>query len=331
MPPKSKRQKQLQEAALKAREGVKRARTEESHPESASTSVNPAPTEHSSESEVETTPDPSYDPDEELSADANFILERFVEDWILTLDRDDKVSLGLFLCYHLQHLFNFTQTKAAEYVGVMLGKSDRTIRQWRHDFIESGEVPESKQGKYQCSGVLWSSEELNEKASTFVQKHAAVKGEPNLKTATFCEWVNQDLLPNTSLEPGFPRKISIETARKWLHELGFKVLTPAKGMFFDGHERDDVVEYRGNFLRKMIEVGFLDPEQAPTPEAAAAFPPDVPLALAAERAKTVMFFSRREHFSCKRGPAVSVGKEGHIHAASKQQGVWHHGVRLHWW
>ena len=46
---------------------------------------------------------------------------------------------------------------------------------------------------YQCSGVLWSSEELNEKASTFVREQAAVKGEPNLKTATFCEWVN--LLP----------------------------------------------------------------------------------------------------------------------------------------
>ena len=320
MPPKSKRQKQLQEAAIKAREGVKRARTEESHPESASTSVNPAPTERSSESEVETTPDPSYDPDEELSADANLILERFVEDWILTLDRDDKVSLGLFLCYHLQHLFNFTQTKAAEYVGVMLGKSDCTIRQWCHDFIESGEVPESKQGKYQRSGVLWSSEELNEKASTFVREHAAVKGEPNLKTATFCEWVNQDLLSNTSLEPGFPRKISIETARKWLHELGFEVLTPAKGMFFDGHERDDVVEYRGNFLRKMIEVGFLHPEQAPTPEAAAAFPPDVPLALAAERAKTVVFFHDESTFHVNKDQPFQWGKKGTYMLRPKSKG-----------
>ena len=81
------------------------------------------------------------------------MLERFVEDWILTLDRDGKVSLGFFLCYHLQHCSTSTQTKAAEYVGIMLGKSDCTIHQWRYDFIESGEVPESKQGKY--VPMLW--------------------------------------------------------------------------------------------------------------------------------------------------------------------------------
>jgi len=41
-------------------------------------------------------------------------------------------------------------------------------------------------------------------------KVAAVKGEPNLKTATFCEWVNEVI----SLEPDFLRKIAIETARR---------------------------------------------------------------------------------------------------------------------
>ena len=67
-------------------------------------------------------------------------------------------------------------------------------------------------------------------------------------------------------------------------------------MFFDGHEREDVVAYRQVFLRKMIEVGFLHPEQAPTPEAAAVFPHDVPLALAEERAKTVVFFHDESTF-----------------------------------
>jgi hypothetical protein len=36
--------------------------------------------------------------------------------------------------------------------------------------------------------------------------------------------VNDDVL-----EPGYPHKISVETARKWLHELGFMVLDPKKG------------------------------------------------------------------------------------------------------
>ena len=146
MPPKSKRQKQLQEATLKAREGIKRARIEEPHLESTSSAVNPAPTEpteRSSDSESGTTPDPTYDPQEDLSADANISLERFVEDWVLTSDRNDKISLSLFLCYHLQHLLNFTHTKAAEYAGIMLGKSDRTIHQWHHDLSRVEKSPKA--------------------------------------------------------------------------------------------------------------------------------------------------------------------------------------------
>ena len=46
-------------------------------------------------------------------------------------------------------------------------------------------------------------------------------------------------LPNSVLEPGYPRRVSAETARKWLHELGFDVLQMLKGVFIDGHERPD--------------------------------------------------------------------------------------------
>ena len=45
------------------------------------------------------------------------------------------------------------------------------------------------------------------------------------------------------LEPGYPRKVSVQTARKWMHELGFEVVVKKKGTFVDGHERSDVVEY----------------------------------------------------------------------------------------
>ena len=45
---------------------------------------------------------------------------------------------------------------------------------------------------------------------------------------SFCQWVNEELWPNESLELGFPRRVSIETSRKWLHELGFHVLDQKK-------------------------------------------------------------------------------------------------------
>ena len=43
---------------------------------------------------------------------------------------------------------------------------------------------------------------------------------------SFCQWVNEELRPN---ESGFPRRVSVETSRKWLHELGFHVLDQQKG------------------------------------------------------------------------------------------------------
>ena len=90
----------------------------------------------------------------------------------------------------------------------------------------------------------------------------------------FCQWVNECLLLSSCLEAGFPRRISVETARKWLKEL---VLQANKGSYFDGHERPCVVEHRKQFLKTMITCGFLHPDQAPSDEAQRAFPADVPL------------------------------------------------------
>ena len=86
---------------------------------------------------------------------------------------------------------------------------------------------------------------------------------------TFCQWVNEDLLPCSTLQPFFPRHISIETARKWLHHLGVEVIKDGRGIYIDGHEREDV-EYRKLFLNSMVRLGFLNNQNAPTPEAAQA-------------------------------------------------------------
>ena len=166
------------------------------------------------------------------------------------------------MCFQLSKHLNLGKTKAAELAGMMVGRSDKTVREWRKQFMEEGEVPESKQGEYQRSGVLWSNEDLNRKATKYIRENASVKGQPNLTVGKFCQWVNDDLLPNETLEPGFPRKVAIETARKWMIELGFNVVWKKKGTFVDGHERDDghnqsdtrrhTVKYSIISLRKLI-------------------------------------------------------------------------------
>lgn len=50
-------------------------------------------------------------------------------------------------------------------------------------------------------------------------------------------------------------KIRARTARNWLHRLGLKWTTVRKGVYIDGHERDDVVHYREKtFLPEFQEI-----------------------------------------------------------------------------
>lgn len=63
-----------------------------------------------------------------------------------------------------------------------------------------------------------------------------------------------------------PGKVSIETVCRWLLELGFTVYE--KGTYVDGNEESDVVDYRKSFLCKLSCLGFLNGNNAPTPEAA---------------------------------------------------------------
>ena len=147
----------------------------------------------------------------------------------------------------MQH-FRFTWTNAETCAAQAVGKGERSVRRWRSVLIKHrGQFPSSKQGRYRRTGVLWKNKELNQKATSFVRENANVKGKPNMTNADFCRWINNSLLKNSTLEPGFPRTVSLTTSLRWLHHLGFLVLTPKKGVFVDGHERPDVVAQRKEF------------------------------------------------------------------------------------
>ena len=326
MPPKSKKQRLSDEKARTAREGKNKATADELAPEEplieamSSVPAETIPTPTSANDPESDRSDATFDCEQEATSSSQAVLEQFVEDWVMTLDRENTISLALFLTYNLVNLLNLSFTNAAEYIGIMIGKSERTVRQWHADFRENGAILDSKQGRYQRSGILWSSEQLNKKVSEYVRQNANVKGKPNLTTHSLCCWINEELLQNEILEPGFPRHISVETARKWLHQLGFEVLSGDKGMFFDGHERDDVVEERKMFLSKMIEVGFLHPSEAPTPESASAFPSTVPLPSSDSRDKTVVLFHDESTFQANEDQTTMWGKKGEHMLRPKSKG-----------
>ena len=108
-------------------------------------------------------------------------------------------------------------------------------------------------------------ETCRKKALSWLWGSAYQKGQPNMTAATFATWVNADLLPNSHLPPGFPRSITPRTARKWLHNLGFSPKQYRKGLYFDGHEREDVTEYCRIYVRKLecLQASHLPPPSCP--------------------------------------------------------------------
>ena len=60
----------------------------------------------------------------------------------------------------------------------------------------------------------------------------------------FADWIHST----------YDTRIHDATARRWLAELGFSRTHHQKGVYFDGHDRDDVVLYRNQFLQKLDEL-----------------------------------------------------------------------------
>ena len=104
---------------------------------------------------------------------------------------------------------------------------------------------------------------------------------------SFCSWVNNELLPNSTLETGAPCKISVEVARQRLHTMGFKVKRVTKGIYVDGHGRADVIEARGEFLKTMTSLGFLNRNNVPNKEVGRLLPT---VTVSPEERETIFWF-----------------------------------------
>ena len=250
------------------------------------------------------------------------LMQSYIDEWLTTLAKEDFQALSLLLHVALTEHAGLNQTTAAVVAGNLLHYSDRTIREWKVQFMANGgRFLDTRQGSYKRTGVLWSSEELNAKARAFVRKNASVKGKTNMTAASFCSWINNDFLPYEALRPGYPRRVSVELARRWLHQLGFTIINKSKGIFIDGHERADVVEYRKTFLRRMAAIGFVNEDNAPTPEAAAALPNDITSPPEEQREKTIVIFHDESIFNANEDQSTMWGTEDQHFVRPKSKGA----------
>ena len=109
-------------------------------------------------------------------------------------------------------------------------------------------------GSFHTKWCLMDKRRVKQTGNGFLESESGCKR--NSKHDSCGQWVSNNLLPNSTLEPGFPWRIALETVRLWLHKLEFHVFTPRKGIFVDGHKRPEVDSYRTEFLRKLMKIGF---------------------------------------------------------------------------
>jgi len=155
---------------------------------------------------------------------------------------------------------------AAESRGFAAKWGGRQVRKWTRDYLRTGELPKSHIGHhakvfsllsdpaiaaelraYVCSNK-WAMDP--EKLAKFSQSKLVPKAaEQYLQHITQNEmprglkqYMEYELFPRIHLRVGCG--ISLATARRWLHKEGFKYIHHKKGLYFDGHDRADVVEYR---------------------------------------------------------------------------------------
>ena len=80
-------------------------------------------------------------------------------------------------------------------------------------------------------------------ARSFVRENAYKKGEPNMTVQMFKDWMKST----------YDLDVCHEIARLYLKTLGFNQVDHQKGVFFDVHEREDVVVYQCELMDKLEE------------------------------------------------------------------------------
>ena len=100
---------------------------------------------------------------------------------------------------------------------------------------------ESGKGRHPKFLSLMQDENFRKAARKFILENGYAKGKPNLTLQNVVEWVKAE----------YDVSVCTSTISIWLHDMGFKYSNFSKGVYFDGHEREDVVADRTAYLGAM--------------------------------------------------------------------------------
>jgi hypothetical protein len=190
--------------------------------------------------------------------------------------RARSIQSCLYMVVNNDRCITDASERAAESQGFAARWGGRMVRQWVQVWIKSRELPKSNRGRHRKVFSLLDDPEVQIELRSYMRTNKW-----SMNPQKLSDFTKNKLLPDeakkymhhiieTEMPAGlkryleremFPRiqmkvlkGISLRTARRWLHKEGFKYMAHKKGLYFDGHERDDIIDYRQNvFLPQMQE------------------------------------------------------------------------------
>lgn len=159
---------------------------------------------------------------------------------------DEACSLQALQQYLRRRNTGMSKTRASLETAIGLGKGVRYSRRilfWADQWATNEELVLSRRGKHvKTRNQLNDNDNFSELRTWIIDNHKYT-----ITPQLLQRHVNTTLLPAL----GIPHSICESTALRWLRALGWIYSRAKKGLYFDGHERPDVVEYRTVFLARM--------------------------------------------------------------------------------
>ncbi|KAF4685094.1 hypothetical protein FOZ60_006864 [Perkinsus olseni] len=171
----------------------------------------------------------------------------------MSWDLKKRIAVYLVLrnCYVLEPGCSKVQAEAV--VSRLLGVSSKSLAAWTRDYEVNFEIAESKRGKHSKTFSPMYEENFagfrDNLVSYIKENSVGPPGTANLTVNAVKDWVN------TELQLVGNDCYSERTICRWLHYLGFELLTVKKTLYVDGHERPDVVADRMRLGKELEEVG----------------------------------------------------------------------------
>ena len=167
-----------------------------------------------------------------------------------SLDLQVKNRLQLIVQYINLRLKGLKSMDASKTLAVSIGKGDyqaRLIRSWTQNFIAYHQIPVSMRGKHQKIKGLLGDEDIHQMITEYLWSVGC-----NVTVNGFKTYIEQEVFPSMGIER--KKMISENTARAWLKHFGWEFRVGKKDVYYDGHERPDVIEYRKHFLNEIFEL-----------------------------------------------------------------------------